>query len=80
MKSRFFFFYTLLLCSTAVFASWNDYGCQGSGCGYGAYTSCNPLESNCQCTDPACGPTQSYDTNCISRSACCEAFGNMGAR
>ncbi len=79
MKSHLFFLCVLLLGNTSAFASWDDYSCQGSGCGFASYSSCNPWESNCQCTDPACGPTQRYDTNCLSRGACCEAFGNIGA-
>ena len=38
------------------------------------YSSCE-TRNNCSCTDPfACGG--SYD--CLSRGACCEAFGNVG--
>ena len=29
---------------------------------------------NCECTDPAC----SVKNDCLSRSECCEAFGNVG--
>ncbi len=67
-------FITIFL-STQTLA-WPDEGsCQGGNCGPAA---CNPYETNCQCTDPACN--RPWDTNCISRGECCEAFGNMGAR
>lgn len=60
--------------SGAVFA---DGGCSGGdgSCGSDA---CDPYQSTCQCTDPICN--KPWYSDCISRSYCCEAFGNMGAR
>jgi hypothetical protein len=45
-------------------------GCQGG--------TCNPYLSDCQCSDPICH--KPMYSNCISRTYCCEAFGNIGAR
>lgn len=39
---------------------------------------CDPNEASCQCTDPTCD--RPWDSNCISRGECCEAFGNVGGR
>lgn len=68
MKTRMFALLSclfLLACNTAL--AWDeDMG------------GCNPYESNCQCTDPVC--SRPWDSNCISRAECCEAFGNIGAR
>lgn len=50
-------------------------GCDQGNCGSNF---CNPYETECQCTDPACN--RPWDSDCISRAECCEAFGNMGAR
>lgn len=68
---------SILLTSNLAFAWYDDNqsSCQGGSCG-SSY--CNPYESNCQCTDPAC--SHPADSNCISRGYCCEAFGNVGAR
>lgn len=63
-----------LFLSTGSFAWFDDSDCAQGNCGV---SSCNPYVSNCQCTDPLCG---SYDMNCLSTGACCEAFGNVGAR
>jgi hypothetical protein len=35
-------------------------------------------ETKCQCTERSC--YSRYDSDCISSSKCCEAFGNAGAR
>jgi len=55
----------------------NDYGTT-NGCR--SETSCGSdageYTSTCQCTDPGCNGSNT----CISRSACCEAFGNVGGR
>ncbi len=51
-----------------------DCGDEG-GCGGNV---CNPYETSCQCTDPACN--HPWDTDCISRAYCCQAFGNVGGR
>ncbi len=61
----------VLACSVV----WSDDGCSSGTCGP---SFCNPYETNCQCTDPACN--RPWDSDCISRAECCEAFGNMGAR
>lgn len=37
---------------------------------------CPSREPLCQCTDPACEKSN----DCLTRSECCEAFGNIGAR
>lgn len=60
--------------SCAAFAD----DCLGGSCGSLSTASCNPYETNCQCTDTACH--RPWDSNCISRAECCEAFGNIGAR
>ncbi|VVC74937.1 hypothetical protein AQUSIP_02110 [Aquicella siphonis] len=65
----------LTLSMTSLSFAWSDSACSGGSCG-ASY--CNPYESNCQCTDPACSHPE--DTDCISRAYCCEAFGNIGAR
>lgn len=63
----------ILLLNSNAFAG----GCSSDrgGCGSGA---CNPYETNCQCTDPSCH--NPWDSDCISRAYCCQAFGNIGAR
>lgn len=48
-------------------------GCQQSACGGGS-----EFDTTCECTDPSCYRT--YDRTCLSKSSCCEAFGNVGAR
>lgn len=53
----------------------SDGGCGSGGCGSDA---CDPYQSDCQCTDPICN--KPWYSDCISRSYCCEAFGNIGAR
>ena len=63
----------LLLSMSHMVVAYPD--CYQDNCGPVA---CNPYESNCQCTDPAC--SRPWDSDCISRAACCEAFGNVGAR
>lgn len=66
----------ILLTTLSLFVShyvWS--ACDGGGCGF---SSCNPYESTCQCVDPGC--SSPWDTDCISRGYCCEAFGNIGAR
>lgn len=52
--------------------------CFGGGCGGGEQRICDPMKSDCQCSDPLCN--KPMYTNCISRGYCCEAFGNIGAR
>lgn len=47
----------------------------GNGNCDGGY--CDESQTPCQCTDPGCNDP--WDTNCLSRSACCQAFGNVGA-
>jgi len=44
----------------------------GSACGSGF---CDPYDTPCECADPSCGKNP-----CLSRSDCCFAFGNVGAR
>lgn len=58
----------------SILVSGFTYGDCGS-CFGGA---CDENESYCQCTDPGCN--NPWDTDCLSRSACCEAFGNVGGR
>lgn len=41
-----------------------------------APTPCQREISECDCTDPACY----RDNPCLSKSKCCAAFGNIGAR
>lgn len=36
---------------------------------------CDPYDTPCECADPSCGKNP-----CLSRSDCCYAFGNVGAR
>lgn len=65
-------------CLTIFFGGYSfASGCGDStgGCGGGG---CNPFETSCQCTDPTCN--NPWDSDCISRSYCCEAFGNVGGR
>lgn len=64
-----------MLFSTNIFAGCGDDGGCGDGDGYCGGTYDN---STCQCTDPACNRT--YDLDCLSKSECCEAFGNVGGR
>jgi hypothetical protein len=54
--------------------------CENGSCTEISYatTTCNPFETNCQCTDPICNKYMYSD--CISRAYCCEAFGNPGGR
>ena len=59
----------LLTIGHFAFADCNNYGCPPPGC-YGNQTIC-------QCTDPYCN---SVDNTCLSKEACCEAFGNVGGR
>ncbi|MBV9576834.1 MAG: hypothetical protein JO149_09445 [Gammaproteobacteria bacterium] len=61
----------ILLNSNAIAGSCGSNG----GCGGGG---CNPQETSCQCTDPACNSP--WDSDCISRAYCCKAFGNVGGR
>lgn len=49
-------------------------GCGDGGCG----VACDENQTRCQCTDPICN--KPWYSDCISRSYCCEAFGNVGAR
>ncbi len=63
-----------IMMSGMSFAWGEESSCASGDCGG---SSCNPYVSSCQCTDPLCG---SYDMNCLSTGACCEAFGNVGAR
>lgn len=76
-------YFLIVLFSSHAFAVCSQY----SSCGryqyydyYDEQTSCSTTSwcpsQNCQCTDPNC-----YQYNdCLSRSRCCEAFGNIGAR
>jgi hypothetical protein len=64
----------LALATSGYSFAWSDDTCSQGDCGSSA---CNPYVNQCQCTDPLCG---SYDMNCLSTGACCEAFGNVGAR
>ena len=65
---------SLVLAFSPISFAWGSCGF-GGGCGDGY--GCNPFVNSCQCTDPLCG---TVDTNCLSTSACCQAFGNVGAR
>jgi len=60
----------IIAMSTITFA-YSDSSCGSSGC---RLSYC----SECECTDPSCG-SKGYN-NCLSKSKCCEAFGNVGAR
>lgn len=57
-------------------------GAVSAGCGSSAeeeYDSSSYYTSRCQCAaDPNCA--KRVDTDCISESECCQAFGNIGAR
>jgi hypothetical protein len=61
-----------LLFSVNVTANCGIGGCGAEG------NVCDPVKSDCQCSDPLCN--KPMYTNCISRAYCCEAFGNIGAR
>lgn len=65
----------LIGCLGILLSSYTFASCGGSDSDYDedGYT------SRCQCAgDPNCG--KRVDTDCISESACCQAFGNIGAR
>lgn len=64
---------TFIGCSVFLMSEYSLASCGSCGSSF-----CNPYETNCQCTDPACN--NPWDSDCISRAACCEAFGNIGAR
>ena len=79
----------LLACSTVILADCGSSAISGGsviscGSGGGGYRGgsgagpCDPIKSDCQCSDPLCN--KPMYTNCISRAYCCEAFGNIGAR
>ena len=69
MKTKFF-----IMIAWLIFLS----GCNTlyqSGC-Y-TYSYCEPPSKNinaCQCSDPGCGKN-----SCLSQSACCSIFGNIGS-
>jgi len=71
------FMLAVLGCLTMTVSSFVWAGACYGNCG-GEAGVCNPIESNCQCTDPMCNRPQYSD--CISRAYCCEAFGNIGGR
>lgn len=62
-------------CLLLFISSYSFGDCDNGNCGDGY---CDENQSYCQCTDPACNSP--WDSNCLSRGACCEAFGNVGAR
>jgi hypothetical protein len=54
-------------------------GSGGGGCGSDQTGDATDYTSRCQCAaDPNCA--KRVDTDCISECACCQAFGNIGAR
>lgn len=69
-------------CAALLISGYSFGGCGGSGgCGGGGgdgYCGESEYVNTCQCTDPSCN--KSYGHECLSRSECCEAFGNIGAR
>ncbi len=80
MKTAIFILLGSLMLLFASF-SWagcgDSGGCSSSSGGCGDSTG-SAYESNCQCTDPTCNSP--WDSNCINRAYCCEAFGNVGGR
>lgn len=71
----------LLITSATVMAncgSGSAIACGGPGPSGSGAGMCDPVKSDCQCSDPLCH--KPMYTNCISRAYCCEAFGNIGAR
>ena len=66
----------IILSSLCLFATIQGFAyCGGGSDGGGCGNTCSEYDSTCQCTDPNCGKNP-----CLSRSDCCEAFGNVGAR
>lgn len=67
-------------CLSLFLSSYANAGCGGYTSCYGGGGPCNAneYENICQCTDPRC--YQNWDNKCLSKSECCEAFGNVGAR
>ena len=74
MKSVFL---SIIGCIALTLSGYALADCNGGGCGNPARP-CNPYQSDCQCSDPICN--KPMYSNCISRTYCCEAFGNVGAR
>ena len=75
----------ILFTGGALFACGGSYNSCGEVVEYESY-SCNSCgntnnscsyNNDCECADPSCGWV--WENNCISRSTCCEAFGNIGA-
>jgi len=70
----------LLSCFAISFSAtsfaWGNDACGQGSCGG---SDCDYYQTSCQCTDPACNKGGEY-TDCTSRSRCCEATGNIGAR
>lgn len=64
-----------LLLSTYAFAGCGSCGSDddNGGCG-----SSDSSTAACNCADLGC--SDRYNNDCLSRSECCEAFGNIGAR
>lgn len=66
---------SIMSCLIVTLSSYAFADCNGGRC---VTKTCNPYESDCQCSDPICN--KPMFSNCISRAYCCEAFGNIGAR
>jgi hypothetical protein len=66
----------IISCIGILLSSYSFASCGGSG---DSYDGSDYYTSRCQCaSDPNCA--KRVDTDCISESACCQAFGNIGAR
>ena len=71
-----------VVCLSILLSSYAFSACGGGGscgsCGSGGEdSSSDSVTSDCNCADLSC--PDRYLNNCMSRSRCCEAFGNIGS-